>query len=67
MKLSPSATNALRKIEAFKKYPTPQSQQAINKVLQTLSVPDFMAVVQILEDVTPAPTVAPLDRAVTNV
>ncbi len=43
------AALALQKIRALRKYPLPQSAIAEQRILKSLNVPDFTAVIQALE------------------
>lgn len=47
--MTQAALEALRKIQALNKYPCPQTPHAIQKILKTLHVADYMAVVEVLE------------------
>jgi hypothetical protein len=47
--MSPAAKVALQRIWALQKYPCPQTPHAIQKILKTLHVADYIAVVEALE------------------
>lgn len=49
--LSPEATGALRRIKLIRKYPASQSDKAEKRILSTLSVGDYLAVIESLEAV----------------
>jgi hypothetical protein len=47
--LSPSATEALRRIHIIRKYPAPQADVAERRILAALTVRDYLAVIETLE------------------
>jgi hypothetical protein len=59
MSISPIASQALSRIITLRKYPLPQSPIAEQRILKSLNVTDFAAVVEALERLSP--------KAVTNV
>ena len=47
--MSPEATEALRKIRALQKHPLPQTPIAIERILKSLGIADYVAVVLAIE------------------